>query len=466
MIHFTNSLKKMFFTSFNFCKTKSLHYFIPSFFNRNRNIVTVLLIIMVEMFSIVGSVNAQLPAPAVFDENTELPNWDDTDFYWNASFNLSDGTVTINILPFEQWDLYHTQLIQSGEIYYYTVENGIEREHKIGTFQGDMNTTVVNYFAESGTPWITNSAIKFGYQGASGFLTLKYQINDGNNNPKYTITRIKFHNHSHNHYKKASDRYPDYIGERKISYTQMSPTRINNPAYQFLSNGSINIAYSKQKLTGVDSVSFLTLLDESQKQLKILGPVFPISGYVNVPFAASGKTYHYVQYAYPNNFSYYYGYNTGEYINMNLTLNSDSLTIPAFALPTSVSAIYDTTTQKVKLEWTIPPVTDPNRVNDKFKIQYATQADFSDATNLSFAYDATQANYSISLKDNLAQQLYFRVARDHEGFGWELSQIDSLSINIDSIHTNTLKDSLQNNAAVLNWSSLQSASRMQAKKCS
>jgi len=229
-------------------------------------------------------------------------------------------------------------------------------------------------------------------------------------------------------------------GDKDVSTISITP--VNNQAYTFLPNGKTTVGYTKATLNDVDNQTYIYLVDKSTSP-HYYNPygVSNRSGQKDIAHSDTSKTYYFSQLAY----------------NSRISLKSDLFTVPAFALPTSATATYDTLTQSVKLNWSIRAVTDANFVNDKFKIQYATQPDFSDATNISADYAPAKAKDSIIIKNNLAPLLYFRLARDHPSFEWELAQTVNLPININSIHTNTLSLAVQNNTAVLKWGALQSA---------
>lgn len=188
--------------------------------------------------------------------------------------------------------------------------------------------------------------------------------------------------------------------------------------YEFLeTTGGVRakISWVKQTLNAVDNLATMRLLSSNGTQLGTAN--IALNGSFNVTVSNVDATYYFQERAYGGNF----------------TENSGTVNVPAFTVPKTATARYDTTLHKLIFRWTIDPVTVSNVIKDKYKIQYADNPDFIDAKNLSKDYDVSKAADSITLDKGFNPRMYFRVARDRAGFNWDLAKQANIVVPFNSV---------------------------------
>ena len=235
---------------------------------------------------------------------------------------------------------------------------------------------------------------------------------------------------------------------KDITIPQISA--INTPTYEFVTvqtNGvyvpKARVSYTKATLNEMDNRSVMVLNESSPPQDQRLTGYQTVatSGWNDVSTSNSAKNYYYQQLIYNERW-----YNS-----------SAVSTVPAFTVPTSASAAYDPVSQQATFSWTIDPVVGNNFVTDKFKIQIANNSNFTDAREVSVDYDPVKPSFSYTVDKDFSPQMYFRVARAHTGFNWELARQASTTVSFNSIPS-TATAVLQNGkTALLTWTPLASA---------
>jgi hypothetical protein len=235
---------------------------------------------------------------------------------------------------------------------------------------------------------------------------------------------------------------------KDITIPQFTP--INTPTYDFVTiqnNGvfepKATISYTKTSLSDIDRLSVMVLNESSPPQDKRLTGYQQVatSGSNDLPTSNTAKKYYYQQLAYGERW-----YNS-----------SAAVTVPAFTFPNTATAAYDPVAQQVKFSWTIDPVVGTSFVNDKFKIQVANNVNFTDAREVSFDYDPSKSSFTYIVDKDFSPQMYFRVARAHTGFNWELAKQATTSVTFNSIPL-TATAVLQNSkTALITWEPLASA---------
>ena len=225
---------------------------------------------------------------------------------------------------------------------------------------------------------------------------------------------------------------------------------INTPAFDFVTvqnNGvfepKATISYTKSTLSDIDKISVMVLNEQSPpRDTRLTGyQTVATSGSNNVATSNAVKQYYYQQLAYNERW-----YNSSAVLN-----------VPAFTFPKTAAASYDPVAQQVTFSWTIDPVSGNSFVSDKFKIQVANNANFTDAREVSYDYDPVRPSFSYIVDKDFSPQMYFRVARAHTGFNWELARQASTTVSFNSIPS-TATAALQNSkTALLSWSPLASA---------
>ena len=240
----------------------------------------------------------------------------------------------------------------------------------------------------------------------------------------------------------------DIVDTKDISIPQMSG--INTPTYEFVTvqnNGVFEprakVSYTKLLLNEVDNVSKMVLNDNALPRNNRLYDNMPValSGSNNVPVSNTPIGYYYQQLAY----------------NERWYLSSALVTIPAFVFPKTASAVYDPVNQQVKFSWTMDPVSSSNVVTDRFKLQIADNANFTDARDVNVDYDQTQSTFTYIVDKDFAPQMYFRVARAHPGFNWELAKTASVAVIFSPIPATANAKLLIGKTAQLTWDPLPSA---------
>ncbi|MDB5279232.1 MAG: Pentaxin family [Ferruginibacter sp.] len=241
-----------------------------------------------------------------------------------------------------------------------------------------------------------------------------------------------------------------YIGSDTKDIAIPQFTAINTPTVDFATvqnNGVFEpkaiFSYTKTSLGDIDRISNMVINESSPPQDKRLTGYLPVatSGSNQLPALNVAKNYYYQQLAYNERW-----YNS-----------SIPVAVPAFTFPKTAAAAYDPVAQKVTFSWTIDPVSGTNFINDKFKIQVANNANFTDAREVSYDYDPAQASFSYVVDNNLSPQMYFRVARAHTGFNWELAKQATTAVAFTTIPL-TATAVLQNSkTAVLTWNPLATA---------
>ncbi|MGZ3997171.1 MAG: LamG-like jellyroll fold domain-containing protein, partial [Flavisolibacter sp.] len=159
------------------------------------------------------------------------------------------------------------------------------------------------------------------------------------------------------------------------------------------------------------------------------------SGSYDVDLSYAAQTYYFKQSAYDG----------------RVTAKSSDIVVKAFTLPKTATAAYDTNTHKATFTWTMDSVTSPsNYVNDKFKIQVSPDASFSSGATVYIDYYLGQKSYTYTVDKNFSPTLYFRVARNHTGFEWELAQVTQVGITFNALLT-AYVELQNNNTGYINW---------------
>jgi hypothetical protein len=244
--------------------------------------------------------------------------------------------------------------------------------------------------------------------------------------------------------------HDQYNGSDTKDITIPQISAINTPTYEFVTvqnNGvyvpKARISYTKVTLNEMDTRSVMVLNESSPPQDQRLTGYQTVatSGWNDVSTSKSPKNYYYQQLIYSERW----------YTSSAVTA------VPAFTIPTSASAAYDPVSQQATFSWTIDPVVGNNFVNDKFKIQIANNANFTDAREVSVDYDPVKSTYNYIVDKDFSPQMHFRVARARTGFNWELAKQASTTVSFTSIPS-TATAVLQNSkTAQLTWTPLASA---------
>ncbi|MDR0793473.1 MAG: hypothetical protein LBE82_09220, partial [Chitinophagaceae bacterium] len=127
--------------------------------------------------------------------------------------------------------------------------------------------------------------------------------------------------------------------------------------------------------------------------------------------------------------------------NSHLTFQSSSIKIPAFTHPKTLTGVYNSSTNKVDITWTIDPITGTYNLNNGdvitsgFVLYRATKSDFSDAVPITLGtsgnYDPVKGTYSYS--DDVHANAYYFVARNYtDNPNWNFA--DSVSFFFSQKH--------------------------------
>ena len=362
---------------------------------------------------------------------------------FKTSFNVSTGYLRIE--SFARNPYYH----EYGGIGY-----GFWVKDATLSFSTDDGASYTEFYRwgvnEAGT-WIIGESLN-GYQvNVGGYTTPKstevrtfdLQINNLTKN----ITKIKITAITTERFLCCQVNDQNMTDVTNVTIPQMSP--VNQPTYNFITvqNGGIfepkaRVSYTKTSLNAIDQVSNMIFWGISEVPAT-RSDYLPLatSGSYDVATASTAKNYLFQQFAY------------GERISNN----SASVTVPAFTFPKTASAVYNSVNQTVDFSWTMDPVTGNNFINDRFKIQVADNAVFTNAQEISMDYDATQSSFNYVVDRNLSPQMYFRVARAYSGFNWELAKSATITIPFSSIPANATAVLVNNKTALLTWTPLATA---------
>jgi len=235
---------------------------------------------------------------------------------------------------------------------------------------------------------------------------------------------------------------------KDITIPQISA--INTPTYEFVTvqnNGvyvpKARISYTKVTLNEMDNRSVMVLNESSPPQDQRLTGYQTVatSGWNDVSTSNSSKNYYYQQLIY----------------NERWYTSSAVTAVPAFTIPTSASATYDPVSQQATFSWTIDPVVGNNFVNDKFKIQIANNANFTDAREVNVDYDPVKSSYNYIVDKDFSPQMHFRVARARTGFNWELAKQANTTVSFTTIPLTATAELKNSKTALLTWTPLASA---------
>jgi len=371
------------------------------------------------------------PAPGFGNDKKPLRDvWENTDHFWTVGYNVSEGSIHVNVLYYDHhfgpanedgfvnhaYIQYSTDGASFTDFYYinWDKEQVLESEYPVGNVNTERtiynNTEDIHHYID----------IKLNLTTSLQQIQKIRIVGNWDINGVYTTDPID--------------------ATKDITLTVMSS--LNNPTYQFLTvdssgtyKGRARINFSKGSLNAVDNLSTVKLFNSSGSPVS--GDMtIATSGYVDVPLAATERIFYYMQSAYSG----------------RITTQSGNITIPAFTLPKTASATYDTTNHRVTFSWTMDAAS-ATYVNDGFKLQYDDNQYFTSPTQVNnITYNASLTSFSYTLDNNFSPTIYFRVARDHSEFDWELAKTSNVSITFNSILASSTRVVLQNNnTAHITW---------------
>jgi hypothetical protein len=362
--------------------------------------------------------------------------WSNTDAYWTVKYNVDSGSIYIHLLYYDH-DAYGAGW------------DGWVNETKLSYSTDGASFTDFYYIDWNGAPQAQNDV-----HAMNGAITQITITNNDGDTHHWLDLRLKLTTSLQQIRKIKIEGVWEINGndDETINGTKdltlITMSALNNPTYEFLTvlsgstySGKARISYSKFSLNDVDSVSTIKLYKSDGSAIS--GDMtISTSGYYDVALAATEVTYYYKQSAYGG----------------LVTVQSGSIKVPAFTVPKTADATYDTTAHKTTLTWTMDAVTSTNRVNDKFKIQVADNLNFISATDVSVDYDASKTSFTYSVVRSFSPIMYFRVARNHFGFEWELSKWDSVHVRFDSTYPSSATMVMQeDNTALITWQPKRSA---------
>ncbi|HSU49949.1 MAG TPA: LamG domain-containing protein, partial [Segetibacter sp.] len=362
--------------------------------------------------------------------------------HFNASFNPATGNIHVETYA---WNgeylnlaccIFYSMWVESATMSYSVDGTNYIDFYKFGFDHGDRTVSTQI------SPYTTTSYTSSSTTG-DRLLNMDLQLINSIKN----IKNIRIRAHLVGDGPAGVGGSQDIEDTKTVTVTQMSS--ISTPTYEFLpvsTNGVFNakarVSYTKFNLNEVDNNSSMVLYDASTNPDTRLSGNLPIatSGSFDVAISNAAKDYYYQQVAY----------------NERLSINSSNVTVPAFTFPKTATATYDPIVQQVNFSWTMDPVTSSNVVTDKFKIQVADNANFTDAREVSVDYDPTQSSVSYPVTANFSPHMYFRVSRQRVGFNWEIAAKADVTVSFSSIPA-TATAVLVNKMAVLTWNPLASA---------
>ncbi|MEO6916503.1 MAG: LamG domain-containing protein, partial [Chitinophagaceae bacterium] len=384
-----------------------------------------------------------------FSPKSARENWADTNDYWTLNYNITEGVIYLKVLVYDNkyGPANEDGYVDNGHLEYsidggsnYTEFYDIDLDSK----KGSDDATVINpsYNGPKNNADVSQSEIR---DGEKTYWNFQLRINNNTRN----ISKIRLTN---GHWQVNGGYGSDKIeGERSISVPKMSQISLksyNGAYYNFVPAVENNLPVAMAQ------IGFVTSLNEVDRLSKVSiynGTGVAASREYTLtldppPFlahsSATDSNYYIKQTAYEGRFS-----------SQTALVN-----VPAFTQPKSASATYNPATQTVDFTWTIDPVTTNNFLNDKFKLQVADNAAFTDAKDLSIDYDKTKSSYTYSVSTALFPHFYFRVARARTGFNWELEKRADVLVNFTSLSATKVKAVLQSdNTALLTWDPLNTA---------
>ncbi len=238
----------------------------------------------------------------------------------------------------------------------------------------------------------------------------------------------------------AGSKFSQNISPTSVTIPKMQPISISVSPY-FIEDGKIKakINYTKASLSAVDEQSKIYLENingsRSSPDVNVV-----TSGYAVVEASEFLQINRFKQQAYDG----------------RLTASSDYVKVLPFTVPKYPRASYDATQQRVTFTWNMDRVLSNEYVADQLKIQIADNANFDNAKTVYVAYDPAQETYNYNVDKDFSPNMHFRVARDHTGFGWEVSQQADATVGVSTIAfaTATVTDQKE---ALITWDNKPSA---------
>jgi hypothetical protein len=376
-----------------------------SFFNNVYKIVSLLLGILL-----------LIPILSFGKDKKPFFDWSDNDTYWKVAYNLDSGSIDLHILFYDDHYAGATDNLDgwmNSTTLSYSIDGAsFTNFYYLDWDQGDRSVKQSYAMNDANTSIVYNAAV-----GSLHYLDLKLYLNTN----LQQIQKIKISGTWG-----VNNRADENINATKtITITKMSSLNLGYTNYTFETmpnesgyEGKARIYFSKFSLNDVDNISVIKLFKNDGTYVG--DTAIAMNGFYDIPLSNTERTFYFLQSAYDG----------------RVTTASGNVTIPAFTLPKTVLASYDTTSHKATLSWTIDAVPAGNTfVNDQFKLQLDDNSGFTSPTQASVAYSSTQTTFTYILENNFTPTIYFRVARNHTQFEWELAQTTHVAITFNALQT-------------------------------